>query len=270
MKRSGFTLIELLVVIAIIAILAAILFPVFAKARAKAYQTSCLSNSKQLMLACLMYAGDWDGKVVPSFGGPHPVRGWGQVWDLLVLPYTKSQQIHICPSLAKQLKTNMYSTYIPTSPTWTMYAAPYGPDARDRFRKYADPNFPAEVIFLCEYNDSMFTSVDGPSIWDPFSYPPYWPDLEGGPHAVHDTTQRHNEGGNFAFVDGHAKWVSRKGVADGAIAWLSAGMPAVHSGHSAGSYVYTVPQGNDKPPADTSPLTQMMLEDLRMWGSINW
>ncbi len=59
-KQAGFTLIELLVVIAIIAILAAILFPVFARAREKALQTSCLSNGKQLGLANLMYNSDWD------------------------------------------------------------------------------------------------------------------------------------------------------------------------------------------------------------------
>nr|MBP8953256.1 prepilin-type N-terminal cleavage/methylation domain-containing protein [Armatimonadota bacterium] len=59
-RTSGFTLIELLVVIAIIAILAAILFPVFARAREKARQASCQSNIKQIMLACIMYKTDYD------------------------------------------------------------------------------------------------------------------------------------------------------------------------------------------------------------------
>ncbi len=88
MKHRGFTLIELLVVIAIIAILAAILFPVFARAREKARQTSCLSNVKQLGLGFLMYAQDYDERLLPmsNSGGrwyviiklPQPVRGLGR------------------------------------------------------------------------------------------------------------------------------------------------------------------------------------------------
>ncbi len=66
MRKSGFTLIELLVVIAIIAILAAILFPVFARAREKARQASCLNNVKQLSMATVMYAQDYDERVVPN------------------------------------------------------------------------------------------------------------------------------------------------------------------------------------------------------------
>ncbi len=72
--RKGFTLIELLVVIAIIAILAAILFPVFAKAREKARQTSCLSNMKQIGLASMMYAQDYDERLPGSCG---PRTDWG-------------------------------------------------------------------------------------------------------------------------------------------------------------------------------------------------
>jgi prepilin-type N-terminal cleavage/methylation domain-containing protein len=75
MKTRGFTLIELLVVIAIIAILAAILFPVFARAREKARQTSCLSNVKQLTLGILMYAQDYDERLPFGYNGPQPRTG---------------------------------------------------------------------------------------------------------------------------------------------------------------------------------------------------
>lgn len=99
-KRSGFTLIELLVVIAIIAILAAILFPVFAQAREKARQTACLSNTKQLATAIMMYAQDYDESY------PHNHQGWEPgneyhgyaAWTQEIQPYTKNVDILYCPS----------------------------------------------------------------------------------------------------------------------------------------------------------------------------
>lgn len=108
-KASGFTLIELLVVIAIIAILAAILFPVFAQAREKARQTACLSNAKQIGTASMMYAQDYDD-VLPETGwqGPcsSPAGGGGTdaefsgvfAFPIAIQPYTKNLGILACPS----------------------------------------------------------------------------------------------------------------------------------------------------------------------------
>jgi len=92
--RSGFTLIELLVVIAIIAILAAILFPVFAQAKAAAKKTQSLSNTKQLVLASIMYAGDQDDNFCAE-GEPGPGNGWGwqMTWQMLTVPYMKNYGI---------------------------------------------------------------------------------------------------------------------------------------------------------------------------------
>lgn len=107
--RRGFTLIELLVVIAIIAILAAILFPVFAKAREKARQSSCSSNLKQIMLASMSYAQDYDEKMVyfrvatgcpagAGAAGDSAAAGTVWWWYDLYQPYIKNTQIFICPS----------------------------------------------------------------------------------------------------------------------------------------------------------------------------
>jgi len=123
-KNRGFTLIELLVVIAIIAILAAILFPVFARAREAARKATCLSNLKQIALACLMYAQDYD-EVLPAaasdgYAWQHPINpataaykmsdaetnslGSKDCWQLadLVMPYVKSLDLFMCPTLIRR------------------------------------------------------------------------------------------------------------------------------------------------------------------------
>src|SRR5438045_2253444 len=97
--RRGFTLIELLVVIAIIAILAAILFPVFAQARDKARQAVCLSNCKQLGTAIIMYTQDYDEVLPQGYNGPSK-NSWGKV----TVPYVKNTDIFTCPS-APQIKS---------------------------------------------------------------------------------------------------------------------------------------------------------------------
>src|SRR6266571_1512515 len=96
-RRPGFTLIELLVVIAIIAILAAILFPVFAQARAKARQAACLSNAKQIGLGCRMYAQDYDEYNVPErVAGP---KGSLISFRVNLQPYVKNKQVFVCPEV---------------------------------------------------------------------------------------------------------------------------------------------------------------------------
>src|SRR3982750_643928 len=90
-KKKGFTLIELLVVIAIIALLAAILFPVFARARENARKTSCQNNLKQIVLAWQQYTQDWDEQTIPiSTTGAS--TGTAFVWNQLIQPYLKSKQ----------------------------------------------------------------------------------------------------------------------------------------------------------------------------------
>jgi prepilin-type N-terminal cleavage/methylation domain-containing protein/prepilin-type processing-associated H-X9-DG protein len=119
LKRKGFTLIELLVVIAIIAILAAILFPVFAKAREAARSATCKSNLKQIGLAVRMYSSDYDECLPFKVNGRvwDPVVPWtpaivdGMYWGRFYEPYTKNRQIFLCPStVSATLKAN-FSSY---------------------------------------------------------------------------------------------------------------------------------------------------------------
>jgi len=120
-KRSAFTLIELLVVIAIIAILAAILFPVFAQAREKARQTSCLSNEKQIGLAALQYAQDFDETMPQLYyfkNSPSTVH-----WMDLLYPYIKSEAIFTCPSRNGDTNDpNNYAQYVWVGNTGAMAA----------------------------------------------------------------------------------------------------------------------------------------------------
>ncbi len=110
MRRRGFTLIELLVVIAIIAILAAILFPVFAKAREAARKTACINNLKQISTAAMMYAQDYDEILMGSWYNYNPdpspqlgvQDGLGRCWESVIQPYCKNKGITLCPSRETQ------------------------------------------------------------------------------------------------------------------------------------------------------------------------
>ena len=180
MKRTGFTLIELLVVIAIIAILAAILFPVFARAREKARQTSCLSNVKQLTLAVMMYTQDYD-EAYPGYhftGSPTDSDQWFEV----IAPYVNNDQIFICPS-AKSRNPGY---------GWNYRFISYGTHSLtsvvgDPITLLGTIVYPAETVLMA---DSLNYYVRGPGTTDPN----YWP------------APRHNGGANFGLADGHAKW----------------------------------------------------------------
>ncbi|MBU0611664.1 MAG: DUF1559 domain-containing protein [Armatimonadetes bacterium] len=198
-RRHGFTLIELLVVIAIIAILAAILFPVFAKAREKARQTSCLNNMKQLALGCLQYAQDYDEMVPGVAMGPfratgaqvapwydlcfHPTSlGYYPSWPLAIYPYVNNRQVYICPSkqsLCYQCSYGMPVNAIGVSGALVSYL--------NASRPLAQFVNPAGSLLLLEKNGG------GGDMYV----------LSGQYYACADP---HNDGQNMAFVDGHAKW----------------------------------------------------------------
>jgi prepilin-type N-terminal cleavage/methylation domain-containing protein/prepilin-type processing-associated H-X9-DG protein len=185
MTRRGFTLIELLVVIAIIAILAAILFPVFAKAREKARQASCLSNLKQLGLAVIMYAGDYDGIYPPihniNLTGKYyisngAVAGLFQGWEDLVEPYTKNTQLMVCPSASY-----IGGGGLPHSYTYNYYFGAWEyPCNEGRVVQPASKGLLGERGTGAVYHYIYTGSDNGGSI--------------------------HNDGGNMLMADGHAKW----------------------------------------------------------------
>jgi len=173
--RRGFTLIELLVVIAIIAILAAILFPVFARAREKARQSSCASNVKQICVACLQYAQDYDEKL-----HLHRNEQSTYSWADLLQPYIKNEQIFMCPSGSGGGSYVGSSANVHTHYGWNWSQLGSSTWAR----LLGDVTEPARTI---SYADSVSYVI---SYYD----------------ASYRPLPRHNEGANCGFVDGHVKW----------------------------------------------------------------
>jgi len=203
MRRAGFTLIELLVVIAIIAILAAILFPVFARAREKARQTSCLSNVKQTSLAYLMYAQDYDSWF-PGFLTGHTSPNNRVAWYVVILPYTKNDQIRPCPSSDFWLAPNRYSTSSSATNPDGFGTDYYG------FKSAIIPN-PAEKFLLgdCAGESSSHTSVGSRTCM-------VYSEYIAGSSDTFATCRGHiwpihNETANMGFCDGHAKAIQPKG-----------------------------------------------------------
>ena len=193
-RRPGFTLIELLVVIAIIAILAAILFPVFSQAREKARATTCLSNCKQIGIAYRMYLDDYEGAWPFSW---YDRAQYG--WDAALYPYTRNTKIFACPS-NPQLP-ELWKGY--TGPTYGMVRsyAMNGTVASDqRPNPVYEPSIPApaDTIMVLETTDWNYKHTRPP---DHETYVKSRNDV-----CIHVPFTIHQGGSNYVFADTHARW----------------------------------------------------------------
>jgi len=217
--QRGFTLIELLVVIAIIAILAAILFPVFAQARESARTTSCLSNEKQIGTAHMMYAQDYDETYVhqPAPGGCPDLIGFvpGQVkqqWTTLIFPYVKNQQVFRCPSFSGTLFGIALSLWECGDPQKKLIVSSPAYDVNSELLS-RDTATPMSVL---QEPASLALFGEGQCVWsqrncllvpsiDPLPRY-YWPEGRGPFWSLVTGMPRHRGGSDFTFADGHSKW----------------------------------------------------------------
>ena len=209
--RKGFTLIELLVVIAIIAILAAILFPVFAQAREKARTTSCLSNFKQLGVAFTMYLQDYDEVVLPRYQacpstGPAATPDASLLWTATIQPYIKNKQIFVCPSSTQSKYGDTWNTRSAVSSGYNQTISGWYYITADGCGSMILPTLPGiqypakNVMFADSVPGALADGYRGYLFGNTALNVPYNSASAGSLGA------RHTDGTNLTFFDGHAKW----------------------------------------------------------------
>lgn len=198
----GFTLIELLVVIAIIAILAAILFPAFARARENARRSSCMSNMKQIGLASMMYAQDYDEWL--PLGARRRIQ-WGAAatWRYFLQPYIKSPQVFSCPS--DNTGVVHAGDLLPGS-----YGVNYNIAGWCVTSHLAAMQSPSEIIFATEMIPvaTLYSVYPTNITWAPANSQVY---------------PRHFDGSVFSFADGHVKWLKKGADLSPTNLWYSTG-----------------------------------------------
>jgi len=200
-RSNGFTLIELLVVIAIISILAAILFPVFARARENARRASCMSNLKQLSLSVMMYTQDYDEKFPMAGRMTSTAEPFG--WADALQPYIKSTQIFKCPSLAGsdvEARSLGYTEYFFNIMLSTMNSG----------ISIAAVDYPTTTIMAGDgAKGTARYATDGYTTNTSGMFASGCRQTDGAGHFARLRTinMRHLDGANYAFADGHVKWL---------------------------------------------------------------